>query len=136
MWLSFVFSTAAHNNQLLLLCRPQFSAFCPDPWALLSQAGLFREPTVPSPLPLLLQGDLAVKDSFFLLPVYHPDLMVLNYGSSYAQIPCSNVLVCSLCVFLLSFSCSAYYYFKGRDLGTSFTPPHFIPHSLQGEFLN
>ena len=55
------------------------------------------------------------------LPVHCPTPGVQTCSSSCAQIPRSDVLVCSLGVFLLSFRCSVYCCFKGRNLGTSLT---------------
>ena len=100
----------------------------------LFQAELFRKLAASSPLLFLLQGALTpAKAASLFLSVHHPTPGVLTSGSSYAQTPCSDMLVCTLSVLLLllllllllSFRCSAYCCFKERDLRMCLTPPCF-----------
>ena len=105
-------------NQLLFLCCPCFSAFYPDDWALplawwgsqLFKAALFMEVPTASPLPLLLQGALAVRGSFTVvsnlpsrLPCFWPWEALIHK---------SLTQMCLCAFYLLSFRCSAYCYLK------------------------
>ena len=92
------------------------------------------ELTAPSPLPLSLplQGDLGLQEAASLfLPV-----PLDTWGSDLGYLLWADLMLRHAGVqfgyFLLSFRCSAYCCFKGRDLGTSLPPPCSIqsPHQL------
>ena len=110
--LSLSFATAIGKHQLFL-CHLRFSAIsvsllsalmtghCPSA-AWCSQ----HSPALPRNSPHLLSSPSSDRELWVLqeaaslfLSVHCPTPRVLTCGSSYAQIPCLDVLVCSLCIF-------------------------------------
>lgn len=125
------FANLNDNNQLLFLCLPQFLTFCSDSWVMPPggthsslQQGCSVNLPYHAPFPSSCMGIQLQKAALFL-PVYYHTCAVLNSGSSYLHIPCSDVFVCTLGVFLLHFRFSPCFCAKGRELQTSFTLPCF-----------